>query len=82
MYQWATVSHGICASYAIDNIGGGTLEVNSDLNGSLESIQQVLHRERAHLKVIGWSLVIGHFLSRLNEISGSCEKIITVSESF
>ena len=56
--------------------------MNSDLNGSLESIQQVLHRERAHLKVIGWSLVIGHFLSRLNEISGGFEKIITVSESF
>ena len=57
MKQWATVSHGLSASYAIDNIGGGTREVNSDLDGSLESMQQVLHRERAHLKVIGWSLV-------------------------
>ena len=51
---------------------------------------QVLHRERAHLKVPGWSLVwnelltkkLPMFLSRLNEISGGCEKIVPVSESF
>ena len=51
---------------------------------------QVLHRERVHLKVSGWSLVLNElrtkklplFLSRLNEISGDCEKIVPVSESF
>ena len=49
-----------------------------------------MHRERAHLKVPGWSLVwnelltkkLPMFLSRLNEISGGCEKIVPVSESF
>ena len=46
--------------------------------------RQVLHRERAHLKVPGCSLVLSvlltkklpTFLSRLNEISGGCEKIL------
>ena len=52
--------------------------------------RQVLHRERAHLKVPGCSLVLSAlltkklptFLSRLNEISGRCEKILPVSGSF
>ena len=52
--------------------------------------RQVLHRERAHLKVPGCSLVLSSlptkklptFLSRLNEISGGCEKILPVSGSF
>ena len=52
--------------------------------------EQVLHRERAHLKVPDWSLVrnelltkkLPMFLSRLNEISGCCEQIVPVSESF
>ena len=47
---------------------------------------QVLHRERAHLKVSGFSIVLNvllirklpTFLSRLN----GCEKIAPVSESF
>ena len=51
---------------------------------------QVLHREWAHLKVPGCSLVLSAlltkklptFLSRLNEISGGCEKILPVSGSF
>ena len=51
---------------------------------------QVLHRKRAHLKVPGWSLVwiefltkkLPRFLSRLNGISGGCEKMVPVSESF
>jgi len=47
---------------------------------------QVLHRGRAHLKVPGWSLVwnelLPMFLSRLNEMSGGCEKIVPVSGSF
>ena len=51
---------------------------------------QVLHCGRAHLKVPGWSLVYNEllteklpmFLSRLNEISGGCDKILTVPESF
>ena len=49
---------------------------------------QVLHRERAHLKVC--SIVLNvlltrklpTFLSRLNEISGGCEKNAPVSGSF
>ena len=52
--------------------------------------RQVLHRERAHLKVPGCSLVLSvlltkklpTFLSRLNEISGGCENILPVSASF
>ena len=52
--------------------------------------EQVLHRERAHLKVPDWSLVwsvlltkrLPMFLSRLNEISAGYEKIVLVSESF
>ena len=46
---------------------------------------QVLHRERAHLKVPGFSVVLNVLLtrkSRLNEISGGCEKIAPVSGSF
>ena len=46
--------------------------------------EQVLQREQAHLKVPDWSLVwnelltkkLPMFLSRLNEISGGCEKIL------
>ena len=53
-------------------------------------ILQDLHRERAHLKVPGCWLVLSAlltkklstFLSRLNEISGGCEKILPVSGSF
>ena len=49
---------------------------------------QVLHRERTHLKVPGFSIVLNvlltrkllTFLSRLNEISGGCEKITLVSQ--
>ena len=51
---------------------------------------QVLHRERAYLKVPGFSIVLNAlltrklptFLSRLNEISSGCEKIAPVSGSF
>ena len=51
---------------------------------------QVLHREHAHLKVPGCSLVLSAlrtkklptFLSRLNEITGGCKKILPVSGSF
>ena len=50
----------------------------------------VLHCARAHLKVPAWLLVwnalltkkLPMFLSRLNEISGGCEKILPVSGSF
>ena len=50
---------------------------------------QVLHRERAHLKVPGFSIVLNvlltrklpTFSSRFNEISGGCEKIAPVSGS-
>ena len=51
---------------------------------------QVLHRERAHLKVPSCSLVLSAlltkklptFLSRLDEISGGCEEILPVTGSF
>ena len=51
---------------------------------------RVLHREHAHLKVPGCSLVLSAlltkklptFLSRLNETSGGCGKILPVSGSF
>ena len=50
----------------------------------------LLHRARVHLKVPGLLLVwnalltkrLPMFLSRLNEISGGCEKILPVSGSF
>jgi len=50
----------------------------------------VLHRARAHLKVPGCSVVwntlltkkLRMFFSRLNEIIGGCEKILSVSASF
>ena len=49
-----------------------------------------MHRERAHLKVPGFSIVLNvlltrklpTFLSRLNEISGDCENVAPVSGSF
>ena len=52
--------------------------------------EQVLQREQAHLKVPDWSLVwnelltktLPMFLSRWNEKSGGCERIVPVSESF
>ena len=44
----------ISVSYAVDDIGGGLREVISNLDVSLGSdISQVLHRERALLKVPG-----------------------------
>ena len=49
---------------------------------------QVLHREHAHLEEQGCSLVLSALLtkkkvlSRLNEISGGCEKTLPVSGSF
>ena len=75
------------------DICGGACETIGDLNRSLIGPDillvfrmkgQVLHRERAHLKVLGCSLVLSalltktlpSFLTRLNEISGGCEKII------
>ena len=50
----------------------------------------ILHCERPHLNVPGFSLFLSAlltkklqaFLSRLNEISGGCEKILPVSGSF
>ena len=52
--------------------------------------RQVLHRERTHLKVPDCSLLLSAlltkklptFLSRLNEISRGCAKILPVSGSF
>ena len=49
-----------------------------------------MHRERAHLKVPGFSIVLNAlltrklptFLSRFKEISGGCEKIAPVLGSF
>ena len=61
-----------------------------DILSAFSTKGQVLHRERAHLKVPGFSIVLNvlltrklpTFLSRLNEISGGCEKIAPVSGSF
>ena len=55
-----------------------------DISSTLWIKGQVLHRERAHLKVPGWLLVWNELvtkklpvvLSRLNEVSGDCEKIV------
>ena len=52
--------------------------------------EQVLHRERTPLKVQGFSIVLNvlltkklpTFWSRLNEVSGGCQKIAPVSGSF
>ena len=67
----------------------GRKRANTDI-ANLVMKRQVLHRERAHLKEPGCSLVLSAlltkklptFLSRLNEISGGCEKILPVSGSF
>ena len=64
--------------------------LGSDILLVLRVKGQVLHHERAHLKVPGCSLVLSAlltqklptFLSHLNEISGGCEKILPVSGSF
>ena len=61
-----------------------------DNSSTLQMKGHVLHRARAHLKVPGWSLVwnalltkkLHMVLSRLNEVSGGCEKILPVSGSF
>ena len=61
-----------------------------DIFSTLGTKEKVFHRERAHLKVPDWSLVLNElltkklpmFLSRLNEISGGCGKIVPVSKSF
>ena len=57
---------------------------------TLQMKGHVLHCARAHLKVPDSSLVwnalltkkLPMFLSRLNEVSGGCEKILPVSGSF
>ena len=67
-----------------------TDRLGPDISLVLTMKRQVLHRERAHLKVPGCSLVLSAlltkklptFLSRFNEISGGCEKILPVSGSF
>ena len=61
-----------------------------DIFSILRMKGHVLHRARAHLKVPGGPLVwntllakrLPMFLSRLNEISGGCEKILPLSRSF
>ena len=61
-----------------------------DIFSTLGTKEKVFHRERAHLKVPDWSLVLNELLtkklpiilSRLNEISGGCGKIVPVSKSF
>ena len=74
-------------SYAVNDIGWGTGEMISDLDGSLGSRHfltlrmkgHVLQRAHAHLKVPGWSLIwnalltkkLPTFFSRLNEINGA-----------
>ena len=58
--------------------------LSPDISSTLWMKGQVLYRGRVHLKVPDWSLVwnelltkkLPMFLSRLNEISGGCEKIL------
>ena len=66
-----------------------TARLGPDILSAFWTKGQVLHRERAHLKVPGFSIVLNVLLtrklptfSRLNEISGGCEKIAPVSGSF
>ena len=66
-----------------------TDRLDPDILPVLRGEGQVLHRERAHLKVLGCSVLsslltkkLPRFLSRLNEISGGCEKILPVTGSF
>ena len=59
-----------------------TDRLGPDILSAFWTKAQVLHRERAHLKAPGFSIVLNvlltrklpTFLSRLNEISGGCEK--------
>ena len=67
-----------------------TDRLGHDIFSAFRTKGQVLYRERAHLKVPGFSIVLNvlltrklpTFLSRLNEISGGCEKLTPVSGSF
>ena len=67
-----------------------TGRLGPDILSAFRTKGQVLHRERAHLKIPGFSIVFNvlltrklpTFLSRLNEISSGCEKIALVSGSF
>ena len=67
-----------------------TDRLGPDIFSAFRTKGQVLHRERAHLKVPGFSIVLNvlltrklpTLLSRLNEISGGCEKLTPVSGSF
>ena len=67
-----------------------TDRLDPDISLMLRVKGQVLHRECALLKVPGCSLVLSAlltkklltFFSRLNEISGGCEKILPDSGSF
>ena len=67
-----------------------TDRLGPDILLELTMKRQVLQCERAHLKVPGCSLVLSAlltkklrtFLSRLNEISGGCQKILPVLRSF
>ena len=59
------------------------VHLDRDNFSALQMKGHVLHHVRAHKKVLGCSLVwnalltkkLPMFLSRLNEINGSCEKI-------
>ena len=61
-----------------------------DTFSTLGTKEKVFHRERAYLKFPDWSLVLNELLtkklpmllSRLNEMSGGCGKIVPVSKSF
>ena len=64
-----------------------TDRLGPDIFSAFRTKGQVLHREGAHLKVPGFSIVLNvlltrklpTFLSRLNEISGGCEKLTPCS---
>ena len=78
------------ASYAVDDIDGSIINLDGSLRSRhflhLMNERTDLHHAQAHLKVPGRSLPLTTelpmILSRLNDISGSCQKNVPVSESF
>ena len=72
--------------YAINDICRGTCETIGDLNRSLRSRYLAgVNNEKTSCSLVLSALLtkkVPSFLSRLNETSGGCEKILPVSGSF
>ena len=76
------------ASYAVNDIGEGARKLIRDLNGSLGS-RHFPHVMNERTSFASWASAFKNltktlqmFLSRLNEISGGCDKLVPVSGSF